>query len=257
MKTPSQCIPSVTWTSLILHLSAFLWYCFGVYHEAYHYRSPNFDSYGGRFKYFTVITEYLCIVVYGYSFLVDLLQITTGWLESTVTHANNGRLKDNQSIFIRLRDYLMTVWISTLSIFVVIAFWGIAAVDVEGIHPASHQKRVPLFGWFNHYLHTTPGIIAIILLTCVNYRYGSISRSTASILTFGLSYVVWMWHVAGVTGNWPYEFIDGLSREWWIAFVVVCLIVILMLDLLGRKISSIVWSEKRKREMERIRRKKN
>lgn len=256
MKNPSQCIPSITWTSLILHMSAFLWYCFGVYHEMHYYRSPNFVSYGGRFKYFTMITEYLCFVVYGYCFLVDLLQMVTGWLESTHP-TRNGRLKNDQSILIQLRDYLMTVWISTLSLFVVIAFWGIAAVDIDGIHPASHQKLVPLFGWYNQYLHTTPGIISITLLICNNYRYGSILRSTVSILSFGLSYVAWMWHLADVTGNWPYEFIEKLSREEWVIFVVVGLFVILLLDLFGRKISATFWNEKLQEEMERIRKKEN
>lgn len=225
-----QCIPSVTTKSFILHLIIFLWCSFGIYNE---YPTPNFFTYGGKFKYLTYCTVYLCWIAYGFATLVDFIHLLL---------LNND--KNNKSILISIRDYIVTMWASNLSIFVVIIFWAVAAVDIEGVHPAEHQKIVPLNGWYNHYLHTIPAINAIILITNVNYKYQSYLSSVISALIFGIGFFTWMWHLSNVFGSWPYGFIDNMSTNEFIVFIIGAHLLVLMVDMIGRKISSIVWNEK-------------
>ena len=226
---------SVTTKSLLMHLSAFLWSCFGTYHDYFSYQSPNFLTYGGRFKYLTHCTAYLCLVVYGLAFLIDVMHLMS----------LSPKKKDSEmerSFGVIVRDYLVTMWSSNLSIFVVLMFWGVAAVDLEGIHPEEHQKIVPLWGWFNQYLHTTPALITLILLANVNYHRSSIASTVASIFIFGASYFAWMKHLSVVLGSWPYSFIDGMPDTMFVAFVAITHILMLILDLLTRSIFSNVPS---------------
>ena len=227
-------VAAVTIKSLILHLSAFLWCCYGAYHDQYTYYSPNFATYGGRFKYLTHCTAYLCHATYGFAFLVDLIHLLTG------RNTSGDRNKD-RSFLVSIRDYLVTMWSSNLSVFVVIMFWAVAYIDLEGIHPAEHQKIVPLFGWFNQYLHTIPGVITFILLTNVNYKHRSFLASVVSAIAFGAFYFSWMKHLADVMGTWPYSFIDGMPNNVFTGFVVVTHVVILVIDLFNRWISRIAW----------------
>lgn len=224
---------STVFKSLLLHLSAFLWCCFGTYHDQYTYYSPNFTTYGGRFKYLTHCTAYLCLATYGFAFLVDLIYL--------LTSSNTSDRNKDRSFLVSVRDYLITMWSSNLSVFVAIMFWAVACIDLEGIHPAEHQKIVPLFGWFNHYLHTVPALISFFLLINVNYQHRSFFASVVSAIVFGVSYFSWMKHISDVMGSWPYNFIDGMSTNAFAGFVVVTHVVILVIDLFNRWISRLAW----------------
>ena len=233
----AQCIQSVTIKSLFFHLSAFLWCCFGTYQDQFSYHSPNFLTYGGRFKYLTHCTAYLCLVVYGFAFLVDLLHLLT------TSGDKDGSARNNPSFLILIRDYLVTMWSSNLSVFVVLMFWAVAAVDLEGIHPEEHQKIVPLMGWFNHYLHTVPAVWTTLLLTNVNYQRQSFRSTVLSAILFGAFYFSWMKHISVVLGNWPYIFIDDMSGNAFAGFVFVAHVMILAIDLFNRWVSRLAWGD--------------
>ena len=240
LPTPVKCIPSVTYKSFLLHLIAFLWSCFGTYKDQTVYNLPAFNSYGGRFQYLTLITAYLCLISYGLSTLVDLVQIVTGHLEDTVITKNG--YKQSKSILISIRDDLISFWCFTLSTFVAIMFWGIAAVDLRGIHTEEEEKVSPLFGWYNHYLHTTPILTVFILITNVNYGYSSFTKSIIYTITLGTSYLLWVNHLAKVTGNWVYPFMGKLTSTQYLIFCIFCHIVFFIIYLVGRKLSATVWN---------------
>jgi len=242
--TPARCTPSVTGKSFLLHLLAFLWSCFGIYCDRTFYSLPKFKEYGGRTQYLTMITAYVNLGCYGIGFFVDLLQIVTGFLESKKI-TNNG-YQEHQSFLISLRDDLISFWAFTLSTFVVIMYWGIAAIDLEGLHPEEDRKYVPLFGWYNQYLHTLPIFVIFILIVNINYSYGSYKKSLVYTVMLGSSYLFWITHLAKVKGYWAYPFMEKLDKVQFSLFIVLCHVIFFAVYLIGRKVSASVWSQERK-----------
>lgn len=224
MTAPLTTREIVTKKSLLLHLLAFCWCCFGTYCDVNYYHSKSFDTYGGRFKYMTMITAYINLMAFGIAFLIDFYILAMG---------KNGYLGRR---IIAVRDHLISTWVSNLSVFVVIIFWTIAAIDIEGIHPAEHQKLVPLFGWYNHYLHTIPALISTFLLINVNYTLTSLRSTTMLITLFSIIYSLWMIHLANVTGEYPYGFVDAMSRKQFVLFTFSCTLFICAIDRLNRRI---------------------
>eukprot|EP00111_Clytia_hemisphaerica_P003986 TCONS_00011416-protein len=249
-----ECTPSVTKSSFLLHSLAFAWSCFGIYHDRTHYISPNFKTYGGRFKYLTLCNAYISLLVYGFATLSDLYNVLTD--DKSKKFDKNGYPKVNQSRLIHIRDYVITTFVSSLSLVVVVMFWGVAAVDVEGIHPAEHQKLVPLFGWYNHFLHTTPALVTLALLTHVNYRFSSILESLTTVIGMGVLYFCWMSHLSTIFGEWPYGFLDNMPTEVFIVFILCVHGFIAVIHLFTRVISNIFWNEKLREDLA-ARQKKN
>ena len=247
VSSPTRCVPSVTGTSFLLHLVAFSWCCYGTYNDRTKYAVPKYNDYGGRFQFLTMITAYICLVSYGIAFCVDLLQMVTGFLEKK--EITKSGYPAHNSMLISLRDNLVTFWVFTLSTFVVILYWSLAYIDLEGVHPAEDRKVVPLFGWFNQYLHTVPIVTAFILITNVNYTYGSFKTSLFFTVTFGSSYFMWISHLAKVKGFWVYGFMDKLSDTQFAIFIVACHIFLLVVYMFGRKVSAVCWSQEYKEKI--------
>ena len=241
---PTRCVPSVTYKSFFLHLLAFSWCIFGTYNDRTNYVLPKFNQYGGRFQFLTMITAYFCLVAYGVAFVVDLIQMLTGLLEGKQITKNG--YTTNNSFLISLRDDLISFWAFTLSTFVVILYWSLAYIDLEGVHPAEDRKTVHLFGWYNQYLHTVPIFNALILITNVNYAYGGIKKSIIFTIIFGSSYFLWISHLAKVKGYWAYGFMEKLNDVQFGIFCVACHFIFFALYTIGRKISALSWSQEYK-----------
>lgn len=242
-----RCIPSVTFKSFFLHFIAFSWCCFGTYKDRTAYSVPKFNEYGGRFQFLTMITAYFCLVSYGVAFVVDLLQMVTGFLEDRRITKNG--YQPHNSYLISLRDDLISFWVFTLSTFVVILYWSLAYIDLEGVHPAEDRKVVPLFGWYNQYLHTVPIFTALLLITNVNYGYGGIKKTIVFTIIFGTSYLFWISHLAKVKGYWAYPFMAKLTDVQYGAFCAACHLIFLVLYAVGRKISAMTWSQEYKEQV--------
>lgn len=240
LPTPVRCLPSVTYRSFFLHLIIFAWCCFGTYKDRTVYILPKYSEYGGRFQYLTLITAYVGLISYGVAFFVDLIQILTGFLEDKKITKNG--YPSHHSFLISLRDDLISFWTFTLSTFVSFMFWGLAAVDLKGIHTEEEERVSPLFGWYNHYLHTGPIINVFILITNVNYSYGSFTKSIIYTVILGASYFAWITYLEKVSGYWVYPFLAKLTSIQFAVFCVACHFVFLVIYIIGRKVSSMFWT---------------
>lgn len=247
--SPAKCIPSVTKTSLVLHFLGSLWYAFGIYHDRrYHIDAPIFNGFGGRFKYLTMISAYLTFIFSMVAFSVDLIQLTTTSLQPEEVTDKNGYTK-NSSRLIRIRDELISCWVYLGCTIVPILYWGLIVVDYDGIHNEETEKRSPLLGWYNQFLHTIPLPYVVLLISCVNYEYRSVKRVFISTSLATIAYISWMAYCAKVNGLWAYPILQKQTTPEFIVFIGVCIVIIMLLQLSGRKISSVIWSEQRRQDI--------
>ena len=245
LASPVKCVHSVTKKSLFLHIMGTLWYCYGLYYDRMYRFIPSFQRFGGRFQFLTIICAHIVLVSSLYAFIVDFLQITFKLFDSSHESKSEG-YPVNKSIMISIRDELMTCWVFNLCVFVSAIYWTIIVIDKEGIHPATHEDLMPLFGWFNQFLHTIPLIYAIMLITNINYEYPPIKRVFSLTFIFMVIYLLWLAYCAKINGQWAYTFMMKQSNIQFALFICVCTGVLVFINLLGRKLSAMIWNEKKR-----------
>ena len=236
-----KCTASVTYTSFLLHFLGFVWYSFGLYHDRNYYSIPQFMAFGGRFQYLTLITAYFTWIVSGMASVIDLIQITTNYLEDSKPTSEG--YVESKSKLINIRDELISLWVFTLAVFVCFMYWVICAIDPDGMRPPDIVKVIPLFGWFNQFLHTVPLFYVIILISMINYEYSNLQRVIFSLITFTSGYISWMWYCATANGFWAYDFMGKLSNTEFCLFLIGCIGVVIAIYFAGRKYASLIWSE--------------
>ena len=236
---PVKSTSSATVTSFLVHFFAFIINCIGVYNCHVHYVSPHHLTFGGVWKFLTYISMHTALLSTGYAAVVDFIQLITGAFEDPDHFVKKVK---PPKVFL-VRDNLMSYWVFTLGSNVTLLFFGIATIDFQGIHPPEVEKIIPFFGWYNAYIHLFPLVFNITSLLTVNYYFSSFRTTFSCSIIFGFSYLAWMSVVKRYSGYWPYGFLEKLSFVQFAIFVIFVIILFTLLDLLGRKVASMVWGE--------------
>lgn len=232
-------IPYVSKKSLASHLIGFIWYSCGVYYGST-LELPDYEFYGGKFQYITHVTAYIVFFSTGLATMIDALQIATGALE------NHSSSKKKISFILMLRNDLISFWSYALCTFVCLMYWGIAAVDLDGIHPVETRPMVPINGYFNHFVHTVPIFYVNILIALVNYELPSKKKATFYSAILVITYVSWLLYCDRVNQRSAYKFMEKFSAAQFFIFVGFCILVFFGIYLLGKKFKDVIWSENQK-----------
>ena len=99
-------------------------------------------------------------------------------------------------------------------------------IDKEGIRTAEMQKRKPMFGLWNQFVHTIPLPYALMLITLVNYENISVQRIVCNCTAFIVGYLAWLSYCARQNGFWTYRVIQKQSSSQFIVFTGVCVMVL-------------------------------
>lgn len=245
--SPVKCQTSVTKISFSLHFFGFLWYCNGIYHDRTVVLLPQYSRFGGRFQYLTLLTAYAIFITTAFATIVDLIQLLTNALEKR--QPDETGFREKTSFLLNIRDELVTFWCYAAGTIVVIMYWSIAAIDVDGIHPVENRILNPLFGWYNQYLHTVPLLYVNILIIFVNYSYPTVQKASFYSIIAGAGYIRWMFKCYAENGVWPYRFLGTFSTVQYFVFVVFVNIVLMIAFLCGRWLASKIWNEERKKKV--------
>ena len=237
---PDKCIASVTPVSLFLHLFGFLWYCFGIYHDRHTYIVSEYMAFGGRFQHLTMITAYIIFGATGIASLVDCIQIITHSYKCSTSRSKH--CAEFISVLILIRDELMSVVVFTFGTLVPLLYWVRRVIVDPTIRTREYVNVIPLFGWYNQFLHTVSLFYSVVLIANVNYQYTTISRAVLTLLTFDVGYFCWLLCCFYVNGFWAYDILEILSlKEFSFAVSLVSILTILAY-LLGRKLSALFWN---------------
>lgn len=229
---------ALSWAScLCIHVSICAWYVFALYYHTY-LTTSGIDTrkytYGGKWKYLTYLNLVLQTIFFGLCVLTDFVNLTLPptWLRGGV-----------QSLLVKLRDALFTMFAFPCATFVFSSFWSLYTMDRELVYPKFIDAIIPL--WLNHAMHTAIVPLVLVQMYIQNHTYASRRKSLTVILFYGAVYVVgvhWAHHVSGV---WVYPILAKLSLKSKIGFFGACAGFIFTLFLLGEKLSGRIWGSQR------------
>ena len=86
-------------------------------------------------------------------------------------------------------------------------------------------------------------MIFILLELFISFRsYPSRNKCLAGLISFALSYLVWLHVVKYYSGVWVYPVLEVLPFPMRVLFFIGAIFLIVVLYLLGEKLNEIVWS---------------
>ena len=223
----------VTTKSLFTHVAGLIWCGFGVYYGRVHYNMPAFQKYGGRFQFLTMWASYLLFLGTAVGTVVDLSQLAKRRNEK------KNSFKKGSSLLL-LRDDFMVIW-ATLNWLVPILYWSVAYFDREGIHSIEVESYYPFNGWYNHYLHSIPAFYVLLAVINVNYTHPPLTRALVYIIICFSAYISWLIWLANLNGVYVYPFLNKLSTEGFVIFIVSSCLLGFFVYLIIKFFSVILW----------------
>ena len=228
---------SMTRTSFLIHLFGFISHCVGVYACNVTYVTPNHYTFAGPWKFLTVLTMYIAFFSTGFATFVDLLHLWT-WSRDQSAQASI------MSALLGIRDHLMSFWVFTTACTTTVLSNVIGYLDIDGVLPPHIQKIIPVFGWYNIYLHFYPMVYSLTAICLINYHFQSELRSFVLCTVLASGYTGWMVVVKQYGGFWPYPLLERLSTVQFIMLTpIASTILSCVVSLSLRRFASYTWDK--------------
>ncbi|XP_043382671.1 androgen-dependent TFPI-regulating protein-like isoform X2 [Chelonia mydas] len=142
-----------------VHLFCFLWALFSLSQNVglpHSLRRESENTYGGRWKYLTFINQVLQTLLFGICVILDFACV---FIPAKKNHVSSRLLPP--------RDFLFSVLVFPVGLFVAVTFWTLYAYDRELVYPKELDETTP--SWLNHTMGTM-GKLCIRDLGIPNFR---------------------------------------------------------------------------------------
>ncbi|XP_018300535.1 androgen-dependent TFPI-regulating protein isoform X2 [Mycetomoellerius zeteki] len=219
--------------NILFHLVSLAAYSFTVYYTYNVLHFPgykmfnNFDP--GQNKYLTVWNLILQTIF----FLICLLNDLFG------TNAVNPK---KPPFTRKLKDYFHASLGFPVAMFVGVTFWVLMFVDRELVLPKALDPYFPW--WLNHLMHTMIMVTTMLEMIFVPRQYPKRSRSLGILVSFMLTYLVWVHVIYYKSGVWVYPVMDVLTLPLRLVFFIVLLTFCVILYFVGETLNNIIWGKK-------------
>ncbi|CAM4626033.1 unnamed protein product [Lepidochelys olivacea] len=123
-----------------VHLFCFLWALFSLSQNVglpHSLRRESENTYGGRWKYLTFINQILQTLLFGICVILDFACV---FIPAKKNHVSSRLLPP--------RDFLFSVLVFPVGLFVAVTFWTLYAYDRELVYPKELDETTP--SWLNH-----------------------------------------------------------------------------------------------------------
>uniref|UniRef100_H3D6E0 Androgen dependent TFPI regulating protein n=1 Tax=Tetraodon nigroviridis TaxID=99883 RepID=H3D6E0_TETNG len=210
----------------VYHISAFSWYAYVVKSLADRGGQelpPGIFVYGGPWKYLTFLNLLLQMFFFGLAAVNDLQP-------------------HPESALNRCKDFLFSVFVFPVGMFVVLLFWTIFAYDRELVYPATIDAFFP--PWINHAMHTFvfPVLFGEILMQ--PHTYPRTKHALVALTVVGVCYLSWIIWVFLSTGIWVYPLLGLFSTSGLVGFFILNMSVVILFYVMGEKLNLLVWSKR-------------
>ncbi|XP_062424032.1 androgen-dependent TFPI-regulating protein [Rhea pennata] len=212
------------------HCFAFVWYFFVSYSITLvraEERPSEVFSYGGQWKYLTVLNLVLQALFYGVSFLTDVLRLIK-------------KLRCVKCV-ISSRDLLFSVLAFPVSTFVCVSFWALYTYNRELVYPKSLDGIIP--PWLNHAMHTAVLPFALLEIFATPHRYPTKKKGLILLGFTSFVYISWVLWIYSVTGEWVYPLFALFSPAGLAAFFAGSLAIIVCFYSFGEFLNRMIWGD--------------
>lgn len=219
----------------------------GCGYELKYIHLPMYSTYGGRFKFLTHLSQYLNALYFCFAVAVVLAsQLALGRKDDGDDLArpdSDGKLPRIIRALIHFRDCFFVSICFPLAVMVGLLFWGVTLATWDNGGTTSRETRtiVPLFGLYNHYLHTIPLILSLTGIFLVKFRYPERKYGILAVSAFSLLYIAWFVHIGNHTGYWMYPFIEHQKMGEFLLFVIGSALAAILVYIFGEKLSFFFW----------------
>ncbi|XP_019365714.1 PREDICTED: androgen-induced gene 1 protein-like [Gavialis gangeticus] len=216
----------------VLHLCCFVWALFSLCQNVGLPHSPRRDSdttYGGRWKYLTFLNQILQMVLFGLCTLIDGVRMFLLTRQRSI------------SWLLPLKDFIFSVLVFPIGLFVAITFWTLYAYDRELVYPKELDEVNP--SWLNHTMHTTILPLLLIELVSCPHKYPHKLKGIIGLSIFGSSYLTWIIWVNHTSGIWVYPILEVLGRAGKALLFFTCYLEMVGFYFLGEKLTKLLWGE--------------
>ncbi|KAM8798028.1 androgen-induced gene 1 protein-like [Eudromia elegans] len=226
------------WPVVVLHMCCFVWALFslcqnvGLPNSA---RRDSDDTYGGRWKYLTFINQILQTLLFGICVIIDFILIFT-----------TAKKRSMSSRLLPVKDFIFSVLVFPVGLFVAVMFWTLYAYNRELIYPEELDEVNP--SWLNHTMHTTILPLLFVELIACPHKYPGKLNGVIGVSIFGSSYLIWMLWVNYASGIWVYPILEALDIAGKMLLFVTSYLELLVFYFLGEKLTALLWGDIQKRK---------
>ncbi|XP_006024150.2 androgen-induced gene 1 protein-like [Alligator sinensis] len=143
-----------------------------------------------------------------------------------------------------LKDFIFSVLVFPVGLFVAITFWTLYAYDRELVYPKELDEVNP--SWLNHTMHTTILPLLLIELVSCPHKYPHKLKGIIGLSIFGSSYLTWIIWVNHASGIWVYPILEVLGRAGKALLFFTCYLEMVGFYFLGDKLTKLLWGETHK-----------
>ncbi|XP_025911650.1 androgen-induced gene 1 protein-like [Apteryx rowi] len=221
---------------VVLHVCCFLWALFslcqnvGLPNSA---RRESDDTYGGRWKYLTFINQILQTLLFGICVIIDFVLVFA-----------TAKKKSVSSRLLPVKDFIFSVLVFPVGLFVAVMFWTLYAYNRELIYPEELDEVNP--SWLNHTMHTTILPLLFVELIACPHKYPGKLNGIIGLSIFGSSYLIWMLWVNYASGIWVYPVLEALDIAGRLLLFVTSYLELLAFYFLGEKLTALLWGDTQK-----------
>ncbi|XP_038653029.1 androgen-dependent TFPI-regulating protein-like isoform X2 [Scyliorhinus canicula] len=135
-------------------------------------------------------------------------------------------------------------YLTFLNLFVVASFWLLFTYDRALVYPEDLDEFIPL--WLNHAVHTL--VLPLILLELFNTPHQYPKRRTGLLILaiVSISYLLWVLWIYYAAGAWVYPLLGLFNRLGLVLFFSVSLLLVMLLYLLGERLTLLTWGSREK-----------
>uniref|UniRef100_A0A8B9NWA6 Androgen-dependent TFPI-regulating protein n=1 Tax=Apteryx owenii TaxID=8824 RepID=A0A8B9NWA6_APTOW len=117
--------------------------------------------------------------------------------------------KSVSSRLLPVKDFIFSVLVFPVGLFVAVMFWTLYAYNRELIYPEELDEVNP--SWLNHTMHTTILPLLFVELIACPHKYPGKLNGIIGLSIFGSSYLIWMLWVNYASGIWVYPVLEALD----------------------------------------------
>ncbi|XP_047368723.1 androgen-induced gene 1 protein-like isoform X4 [Vespa velutina] len=220
------------------HVIACLQFAYSVYYDYTYTVVPQnimkvHSAFGGRFKFLTFWDAILQAVFF-------FICIMNDW------YGTNAVSPKKPPFIRKLKDYVYATLSFPIAMFVGITFWSIMCIDRELVLPKALDPYFPW--WLNHLMHTMIMVSSIIEMLLAPRKYPKRSHGLAGLLSFTLTYLIWMHVIYFMSGIWVYPVMEVLTPPLRVVFFIVLLALVLILYFAGEMLNNLVWGNEQTKQ---------